>query len=146
MHYERIRLKPRTAAIGADVEGVQLEHLDDATFAEIRHALHEHLVLFFRDQPLSPTGHMGFASRFGRMEVHEVFRPCDGHPEISVLEHDADHPPISDSWHSDVTYRPQPALASVLHARHIPAIGGDTLWLSAVAAFAALSPPLQEFL
>ncbi len=146
MNYEHIELKPRTAAIGADVEGVDLERLDDITFAEIRRALHEHLVLFFRGQRLTPAGHMAFAGRFGRMEVHEVFRPHDGHPEISVLEHDAEHPPISDAWHSDVTYRPEPALASVLHARHIPPIGGDTLWLSAVAAYEALSPALQAFL
>ncbi|MEQ8493917.1 MAG: TauD/TfdA family dioxygenase, partial [Gammaproteobacteria bacterium] len=146
MNYERIRVKPRTAAIGADIDGVDLEHLDDITFAEIRRALHEHLVVFFRGQQLSPAGHKAFAARFGDMEVHEVFRPYDGHPEISVLEHDAERPPISDSWHSDVTYRPRPALVSILHARHIPPVGGDTLWLSAVAACEALSPPLREFL
>jgi len=94
---------------------------------------------------MSPEAHIDFASRFGKMEVHEFFTPLDGHPEISVLEHDADHPPISDSWHSDVTYRQKPSMASILHARTIPPVGGDTLWLSAYAAYEALSPSVQDF-
>ena len=86
-----------------------------------------------------------FAASLGETEVHEVFTPLAGHPEISVLEHDAERPPVSDSWHSDVSYRPEPSMASVLYARDIPANGGDTLWLSAYAAYDALSGPLQEF-
>lgn len=140
-------ISPRTCAIGADVHGIDLaRRLDDVTFAALKSALHEHLVLFFHDQDLSPAAHIDFASRLGEMEIHEVFTPLDGHPEISVLEHDAERPPISDSWHSDVSYRPHPSMASVLYARHIPPVGGDTLWLSAYAAYAALSAPVRAFL
>ena len=146
MEYRQIQVSPRTAAIGADVDGVDLGNIDDSTFAEVKSALHEHLVLFFHDQQLTPEAHMALASRIGEMEVHEVFTPLDGHPEISVLEHDRERPPISDSWHSDVTYRPEPSMASVLHARHIPPSGGDTLWLSAYAAYDTLSEPLRMML
>ena len=146
MNYRHITLRPRTVAIGADVEGVDLATLDDATFAEIRAALHRHLVLFFPAQKLTAETQMAFAARFGAMEVHEVFQPLDGHPEVSVLEHDRERPPISDSWHSDVTYREQPSLASILYARTIPTNGGDTLWRSAYAAYEALSAPLRELL
>ncbi len=139
-------IQPRTAAIGADVLGLALERVDDALFTRLKRALHEHLVLFFHEQVLTPEQHMAFASRLGRMEVHEVFTPLEGHAEISVLEHDAARPPISDSWHSDVSYRPLPSLAAVLYARHIPPRGGDTLWLSAYAAYEGLSPVLAEFL
>lgn len=143
----RFQLSPRTCAIGADVHGLDLAtRLDDATFAALKAALHEHLVLFFHDQALTPEAHIAFASRFGEMEIHEVFTPLDGHPEISVLEHDRERPPISDSWHSDVTYRPEPSMASVLYARVIPPSGGDTLWLSAYAAYDALSEPVRTFL
>lgn len=146
MNETHVTFKPRTAAIGADVLGVDLTQLDDALFARLKRGLHEHLVLFFHDQHLTPEAHMAFAARFGRMEVHEVFTPLEGHPEISVLEHDAARPPISDTWHSDVTYRPTPSMAAVLYARHIPPRGGDTLWLSAYAAYEALSPAFAEFL
>lgn len=146
MNYRHITLKPRTVAIGADVEGVDLATLDDAAFAEIRDALHRHLVLFFSQQKLTAETQMAFASRFGAMEVHEVFQGLEGHPEISVLEHDRERPPISDSWHSDVTYRERPSLASILYARTIPSNGGDTLWRSAYAAYDALSAPLRQLL
>lgn len=146
MTYQHITVEPCGVALGAEVSGIDLALLDDASFAEIRRALTEHLVLFFRGQRLQPADHMAFARRLGPMEVHEVFKPLAGHPEISVLEHDAARPPISDSWHTDVSYRPAPALASVLYARDIPARGGDTLWLSAAAAYEALSPALQSFL
>jgi taurine dioxygenase len=146
MKYRRIEIEPRTVAIGADVSGADLANLDDDTFIEIKSALHEHLVLFFHDQDLSPEAHMAFAGRIGEMEIHEVFTPLENHPQISVLEHDAERPPISDSWHSDVTYRPEPSLASVLHARTIPPNGGDTLWISAYAAYEKLSQPLKTML
>ena len=144
---QSIEVSPRTCAIGADVYGIDLSQpLDDAGFATVKAALHKHLVLFFHDQTLTPETHIDFASRFGEMEIHEFFTPLGEHPEISVLEHDKDRPPISDSWHSDVTYRAKPSMASVLYARDIPPNGGDTLWLSAYAAFDALSAPMQEFL
>ena len=146
MNTDTIDLTPRTAAIGADVHGIDLANIDANTFATIKAALHEHLVLFFHDQALTPEAHMAVAARFGTMEVHEVFTPLEGHAEISVLEHDRERPPISDTWHSDVTYRPAPSMASVLYARDIPPNGGDTLWLSAYAAYDALSAPLQQML
>lgn len=144
---KKIEISPRTCAIGADVHGVDLgARLDDATFFALQAALHEHLVLFFHDQDLPPDAHLDLASRFGQAEIHEFFTPLGGRPEISVLENDADRPPISDSWHSDVTYREKPSMASILYARSIPATGGDTLWLSAYAAFEALSEPVRVFL
>jgi len=146
MSYQHIQVTPRTVAIGADVGGVDLATIDDVRFAELRRALHEHLVLFFHDQHMAPDEHKAFAARLGRMEVHEVFTPLDGHAEISVLEHDAARPPISDSWHSDTSYRPEPSMAAVLHARTIPPSGGDTLWLSAYAAYEGLSQPLKDLL
>ena len=146
MEQQSLEIQPRTVAIGADVYGVDLAQIDAPTFAKIKTALHHHLVLFFHEQRLTPEAHMAFAANFGEMEIHEVFTPLDNHPEISILEHDAKRPPISDSWHSDVTYRPDPSMASILHAQSIPPNGGDTLWLSAVAAYKKLSEPLKTML
>lgn len=147
MQYKSIEVSPITCAIGAEISGVDLgQALSDSVFGEIKAALHEHLVIFFRGQRLTPEAHLALGARFGTMEVHEVFAPLPGHAEISVLEHDAARPPISDSWHSDVSYRERPSLASVLYARSIPPLGGDTLWLSAYAAYEGLSAPMQQFL
>lgn len=146
MRQQELEIQPRTVAIGADVLGVDLANIDAATFAKIKAALHKHLVLLFHDQQLTPEAHMGFAANFGEMEIHEVFTPLENHPEISILEHDAKRPPISDSWHSDVTYRDKPSMASILYAQAIPPNGGDTLWLSATAAFKKLSEPLKTML
>jgi taurine dioxygenase len=146
MSQQTMKVLPRTVAIGADVVNVDLANVDAETFTQIKATLHTHQVLFFHEQMLSPEAHMAFASRFGEMEIHEVFTPLEDHPEISVLVHDRDHPPISDSWHSDVTYRTKPSMASVLYARSIPPNGGDTLWLSATAAYKKLSEPMQLML
>ena len=75
MTYQQIEIRLRTIAIGADVAGVALDQINDATLVEIKRALHEHLVLFFHDQRLTPAAHMAFAGRLGRMEIHEVFTP-----------------------------------------------------------------------
>ena len=146
MNNRSIEILPHTLAIGADVAGVDLSQLDDALFAAIKAALHQHLVLVFPDQHLSAETQMAVAARFGQMEIHEVFTPLEGHPEVSVLEYDAERRPFNDVWHSDVTYREQPSLASLLYAREVPAIGGDTLWRNAYAAYDALSGPLQGLL
>jgi taurine dioxygenase len=147
MGHQKIRVMRLTETIGAVIEGVDVSRpLDEETFAEVKSALHEHLVIFFRGQELSPEQQMALASRFGAMEIHEVFTPLPDHPQISVLEHDRERPPISDVWHSDVSYRERPSMASLLYARSIPPVGGDTLWLSAYAALDALSPPLRSFL
>lgn len=147
MQYKTITVTPLTPAIGAEIEGVDLgQPLSETTFAEIKAALHQYLTIFFHDQQLSHEAHMSLASRMGKMEVHEVFMPLPGYPEISVLEHDAERPPISDSWHTDVSYREKPSMASVLYARSIPPLGGDTLWLSTYAAYDGLSVSMKQFL
>ena len=141
-----INIKPMTVSIGADVEGIDLGNLDDETFVALKAALHEHLVLRFPDQDLTPEQQIAFATRFGQMEVHEVFDQLPGHPEISVLEYDAERRPFNDVWHSDVTYRPEPSMASILYAKEVPEQGGDTLWRNAYAAYDALSAPLRSMI
>ena len=146
MSYETIQVTPLTSNIGAEVDGVNLGQLSDQIFSEVHAALLEHQVLFFRGQRITPEDQIALAQRFGEMEVHEVFPSLPGYPEVSVLEHDEQRPPFSDVWHSDVTYRDKPSMASILYSRTIPPVGGDTLWLSAYAAYEALSEPMKGFL
>jgi taurine dioxygenase len=67
-------------------------------------------------------------------------------PEIIVLDTGHHNPPDSDTWHTDVTFIETPPMGALLSARVLPPQGGDTLWLSCIAAFEALSAPMRDFL
>ncbi|HVM96913.1 MAG TPA: taurine dioxygenase [Candidatus Acidoferrales bacterium] len=149
MAYERIRIEPVAAALGAEVSGVDLtQPLDNKMLDEIQSAWMQHQVLFFRDQNISAEQHKAFAGHFGELHVHPVLpsRAAEGHPELVVLESNEHLPYVADSWHSDVTFERRPPLGSVLHGVIIPAAGGDTMWASMYAAYEALSDTMQRFL
>src|SRR5262245_20617243 len=149
MRYERIRVERVAAALGAEVSGLRLaEPLDDETENEIHHAWMEHQVLFFRDQEITPEQHKAFGRRFGELHVHPVLPSLrsQGHPEIVVLESDARHPYVAESWHSDATFQRRPPLGSILRGVIIPDFGGDTMWSSMHAAYDALSDSMQRLL
>jgi len=75
--YRRITVDPLTPAIGAEIGGVDLAApLDDTTFAEIADALARHLVIFFRDQKLTPAQHLAFGRRFGALHLHPAAPQC----------------------------------------------------------------------
>ena len=102
--------------------------------------------VFLRDQALTPENHIALASQFGKPEVHEIFAQDPDHPEISLLINDADKPPEINVWHTDVTFRETPTLATILHCVEAPAVGGDTLFLNAQVAYETLSAPIRELL
>ena len=137
--YTRIAPAPMSPTIGAELGGVSLaEPLDDETFAEIHRALLEFKVIFFRDQDITPEQHVAFAGRFGELEVHPFIPHRDGHPEVVVLKKNANMGGFENVWHSDVTWRLAPSLGSVLYAREVPAVGGDTLFSDMYAAYEGL--------
>jgi taurine dioxygenase len=141
----RVRAAPLTPAIGAIVEDVDLtEPLAGDVIAEIRGALDDRLVLFFRNQSLTPVQQRDFAAQFGPLYVHPFYPGHEEAPELMVLAHDATHRANSDRWHTDVTYLESPPQAAVLYAEEIPALGGDTLWANMYAAYDALSEPLRQ--
>jgi taurine dioxygenase len=69
-----------------------------------------------------------------------------GHPEMFVLESDGERPFVAERWHTDVTFEPEPPMASILRAIEVPEAGGDTLWASMYAAYDALSDRMQHLL
>jgi taurine dioxygenase len=136
-----------TGVIGAEIGGVDLRMpLDDSTFAALRAALDRHLVLFFRDQDITPAQHLAFARRFGTISVAPFGPKHPDHGEMTVLDQITPKGEGSDNWHTDNTFMLRPPLGSVLRAVQIPSVGGDTLFASMYAAYDALSPTLQAML
>lgn len=144
-----ITLLKLTPAIGAEVTGVNLARpLSDIQFRSIRDALLEHLVLFFREQNLTAAEHKAFGRRFGNLHVHPApLGILDGDPEIIIVQADAHSRRIAgEVWHSDVSCDLDPPMASILHIKEAPAVGGDTLFANMYAAYDALSDSMRRFL
>jgi taurine dioxygenase len=142
-----LAIRPLTATIGAEVEGVDLgSPLDPASLGALGEALRDHLVLFFRDQAITPQQHVAFARHFGPISVAPFGPKHPDFPEITVLDQVAPRGEGADSWHTDNTFMPEPPLGSILRAVQLPAVGGDTCFASMYAAYEALSPTLQATL
>jgi len=112
----------------------------------IEQALLTYQVLFFRDQPVTPRQQARFAANFGDLHVHPIYPNVAEQPEVMVLDTALTDVRDNAIWHTDVTFLPTPAMGAVLSAKQLPAFGGDTLWASGIAAFEALSSPLQNLL
>jgi taurine dioxygenase len=135
-------------ALGAEIGGVDLaQPLADATIAEIRAALVEHQVIFFREQELTPAQQAAFGARFGPLNIHPYVAGMRDHPEVmEIIKEPSDKINFGGGWHSDMSFLETPAIGSILYAVEIPAFGGDTLFASQAAAYEALSPGLQQTL
>ena len=139
-----LRTTPLTRAIGATVDGVDLRGpLADSTVAELRAAVVRHGVVFLRDQQLGPDDLQALGSRFGRLAVSPLHALLGTGRTASVIEDDAERPPASFDWHTDLSWTAAPPAFGFLQALEIPPVGGDTIWVSLAGAFAALSPSRQ---
>ena len=143
-----MQLEKAAGALGAYITGINLAEAatSETLFAEVHAALIEHEVLFFRDQNLEPLEYQTFAHRFGRVEGHPAYPTVPGAADVQVLESTAEAPTKIESWHSDMTFRPEPPALTLLYGRIIPAYGGDTMWASATAAHDTLSGTLRNLL
>ena len=145
-------VRPLTAAIGAEISGVDLARpLDDGVFATIHKAFLDHAVLVFRDQAINDAQHLAFTRRFGVPEVHifDQFNLPD-EPQILVLSNAKDEAGaplgLEDAgryWHTDVSYTERPSMASFLFAIDVPPEGGDTMFSGMTAAYEALPAEMK---
>jgi taurine dioxygenase len=142
-----MKVKRIAGALGAEVEGVDLGQPEKSLIARIREAWHEHLVLFFRDQPLTLEQYMAFAQQLGEPVEYPMVPGLAGYPkviEVKKLEHERVN--FGGIWHTDTAYLERPPMASMLLAREIPPFGGDTLFANMYLAFESLSPGLKSVL
>lgn len=146
---QSLTVTPIAGSLGAEITGIDLsEHLSDDVVTEIRQALLDHLVVFFRDQNLTPDQQIRFALRFGDLEEHDFVKGMPDYPEIIRVVREADETTknFGGSWHSDVTHQACPAMGSILYAVDVPPFGGDTLFANQYRAYETLSPGMQEML
>jgi taurine dioxygenase len=103
--------------------------------------------MIFREQEITSDQLMAFGRRFGELTVHP-FSPNDADaPQLIKFRNDETNVPFgTDVWHSDETFRAEPPMATVLCAKEVPAIGGDTMFVSMSAAFDGLSDCMQHFI
>ena len=135
------RLSP---TIGAVVHDVDLrEPLSADLKVAVHQALLDHKVIFFRDQDLTTEQHLTFARAFGELEVHPFADNKPGYPEVLAITHDRESRGRENNWHSDVTWRLEPSLGSVLRALEVPEVGGDTLFSDMEAAYDGLDDALK---
>ena len=144
---------PLSPAIGAEVRGVDVTRIDNETFAWIRAAWLEHLVLLFRGQRLSDGDLVAFSRRFGELDIappnENGVRSIAGFPEVlvisNVVEDGMEIGSLGNAeaaWHTDMSYIEAPPTGSLLYALEVPPKGGDTGFLNMYQALESLPPDL----
>lgn len=142
-----MQLKAMSPHVGTEITGVQLASISDQDLVTLRQTLAERGMVALRDQDLSPEQHIAFAKRWGGIDVNPFFPTNSGYPEIAeVRKAEKQQSNIGGGWHTDHSFDQVPAMGSILVARELPPVGGDTLFASMGAAYDALSDGLKETL
>lgn len=129
-------VKPLSPRIGAELHGIDLaKPVSDELAAAVRQALLDYKVIFFREQDITRKQHLDFARKFGELEVHPFANSDNETPEILHIRHDEKNAGKENGWHSDVTWRLEPSLGSILRAIEVPETGGDTMFADMYAAY-----------
>lgn len=149
-----VEIVPATAGIGAELRGFDLERpLSAEAWSVLREAWLSYKVVFFRDNDISHEAHLRLGRQFGELEGHPVIPHVAGHPEVLVIRGVEGVKPTPETiegfkaynkWHTDVTFRQKPSIASLLRARLLPALGGDTLFADTAAAYRGLPDAVKE--
>ena len=138
-------VEPLTPTIGAEIGHIDLRKpLDSQTKTDLYAALLQWKVIFFRDQDLSTEQHLDFCRQFGTLEQHPFSACKPGYPEVLNITHNEKSRGRENVWHTDVTWRMEPSLGSVLRALQVPPVGGDTLFADMYAAYDGLKPAIKE--
>jgi len=150
MTYQSIEVRKLTPTIGAEIFGVDLARdLGNQQFQEIHDALMDNLVVFFREQTLTPGQQLDFGRRFGPLHIHpNAPQEIAEHPEILVIKADENSKRVAgEEWHTDVSCDVEPPMGSILYMHEVPQNGGgDTMFANMYSAYEALSEPLKRLL
>ena len=147
-----IEIVPLSPALGAEIRGVDLSRpLDEATFAAIQNAWHQHLVIVLRGQRLDEDEQVRFAERFGALSpIHTSHHSETNRAVMYIGNRKKDGKivgalPLGEmQFHSDQCYRERPAMGTMLYSIEIPAEGGNTLFANAYKAYEALPADVRQ--
>ena len=148
MSYEVLEIKPLTLRIGAEIGGGDLSKpLSNRQAEELKDAIADYQVIFFRDQHLDHESHIRFGRTFGDLVIHSGVAGLPDYPEIVPIHADEHSKNVAgENWHSDLTCDPIPPMGSILYLPIVPEVGGDTMFASMYAAYDALSPKMKQYL
>jgi alpha-ketoglutarate-dependent taurine dioxygenase len=138
------QVTPLSPRFAAEVTGLDLRQpLDDAAKAAIYSAFVRYHVLCFRDQHMDQDEQVAFSLQFGVLERHTLRNRGKMNPLVHVVSNlGQDEKPSgtvkSTGWHTDKSFRPEPSMATILHAVTMPPDGGDTVFADMSAAYGAL--------
>ena len=139
------------ATLGAIVTDIDLADLDDATWQIVEDAFHQYAVLIFPAQHLSAEAQIAFGARFGEIEhlvaktdIVSISNQKEDGSLYESHEHRAQIMRGNEGWHTDSSYMPLSAKASVLSAHVVPPEGGQTEWADVRAAYDALDDDMKE--
>ena len=140
-----MQFTPYGQTIGAEVTGIDLRNpLSDLDKTKLYDGLLKWKVLFFHHQDITTEQHLAFAANFGELEIHPFAPNKPGYPEVLAITHDREIPGQENEWHSDVTWRLEPSLGSILRRLECPPRGGDTLFADMYAAYDGLSEAIKK--
>lgn len=146
--YRKISIQPVAGSLGAEIHGVDLRQpLDDDTYGEIKQALLDNLVIFFRDQDITPEQQIAFGRRFGDLHIHPFIPSLKDHKEIIRLTAKSGaegNLRLANAWHEDLSYTYDPPLLGILRSVTTPSRGGDTMWVNLYRAYDTLSDRMKE--
>ncbi len=143
--------RPIAGLLGAELPEIDLsEPLTAEVVAQIKATLTEYGVVVFPRQDIGPAEHVALARALGEIKFPPDYFPetlrDSGFPEVSVISTQNELAYLTDRWHADVTWMPNPPRYSILHMQQLPPAGGDTMWSSQYAAYDWLSEPMKQFL
>ena len=155
----RLKIRPLNPALGAEVRGVDMRKpLDPATFNELHDAWMEHLIVVLPEQHVTDEEHVSFTRNFGEPEifhqtimkskrVREIFRVSNVDDDGNLLP--AEHPTVkqlllTQTWHTDSSYRTLPCTGSLLHGVEVSRTGGETEFTNMYKVYEALPEKLKQ--
>ena len=147
------RVAPIAATLGAVVTDLELARMDTSTWKTVEQAFHEYAVLVFPGQSLTEEEQVAFANRFGDIEIlapnpeQRAVAISNQKPDGSILgadEHRFKSLRGNEGWHTDSSYMPLAAKASVLSAQVVPSGAGETEWADMRAAYDALDEDTRQ--
>ncbi len=148
-----MRVTPLAPSMGAEITGIDLKkhfnrsanRIDSAVMADIKAVWLECQLIVIRQQSITPEQQLRFAESLGEPDIYPFLQGLDGFPMITeVLKKETETVNFGGVWHSDTTYQLCPPMATVLYAKELPPIGGDTLFSNQYAAFEQLSDGLKR--